>query len=261
MGKLSEHVVNEMLDHILKVGEYAQPTNIYIALFNGDPTGVGTECPGTEYARIQANAWDAAASRTLANTSQIDWAECETDDWGTVTYIAIYDAITGGNLLGYDAITSYTIELGDNLYIATGDLDVSLEAGGICNTWANKLLDHIFKNDALIVPTNIYIGASTADPTDNASGLAEPAGGSYARKNFNTWNIAANKATSNNGDITFVTATGSWGTISHLVISDHLSEVGVANIIFHGALGSSAIIGNGDTLKFNNGDLDIAVDA
>lgn len=261
MGKLSTYIVNEILDHITKVGSFSQPTNLYVALYNGDPTGAGTECPGTEYARQLINDWDNAASRAVSNTSQINFPEIETNDWGDITYIAIFDAITGGNLIAYDDIVSYTTQLGDNLYIGAGDLDASIPAGGLTTAWANKILDHIFKNDALSVPTNLYVGASTANPGDDASGISEPSGGAYARKNHNDWNIATSKATDNDGAITFETATASWGEITHCFLSDSLDAVLEANIICYGALDSSLLIGNGDTLNFADGVLDIAVDA
>lgn len=261
MGVLSTYIVNKMLDHILKVGSFLQPANLYVALYNGDPSGAGTECPGTEYARQTVNAWNAAANRANANTSQIDFPEIETNDWGTIDYIAIFDANTGGNLIAYDAIDSYVTQLGDNLYIGAGDLDISIPSGGVTTAWANKILDHIFKNDALGVPTNLYVGASKANPTDDASGISEPSGGAYARKNHNSWDAANSKATENTGACAFTQATASWGEITHAFISDSIDAVLEANIIFYGALGSSLLIGNQDTLNFADGAIDIAVDA
>ena len=76
-------------------------------------------------------------------------------------------------------------------------------------------LDHVFENGAFSVPTNIYIALSTADPTDSGGSIAEPSGNGYARKVINTWNTAASRAITNNGVITFATATGAWGTITH----------------------------------------------
>ncbi|HDK27401.1 MAG TPA: hypothetical protein ENG48_10010 [Candidatus Atribacteria bacterium] len=262
MGVLSTYVCNKMLDHILKTGSYSQPTNIYVALFDGDPEGAGIECSGATYARVQANGWSNATSRALSNEAKIEFPEAG-NDWGNVNYIALYDAITGGNLLGKDDIDEITVNEGDNLYIAIGDIDISIGAGGICNTYAEAFLDHIFKNDPLSVPTNLYVGYSTANIEDDASGLAggEPSGNGYARKNFNTWNGAANKATDNNGAILFDAASGgAHGTITHFFIADHLSNQTESNIIFYGPLDSSVVIGDGDQLNFPDGDLDIEID-
>jgi len=47
MAGFSRYAQRELLDHLLKVGAYTPPTNIYVALFNAGPT----ECTGTAYAR------------------------------------------------------------------------------------------------------------------------------------------------------------------------------------------------------------------
>jgi len=36
-GSLSDFLENELLDHVLKTGAYAVPTNIYVALSTADP--------------------------------------------------------------------------------------------------------------------------------------------------------------------------------------------------------------------------------
>ena len=261
MGKLSVAVVNEMFDHIFKVGSFSQPTDVYVALFDGDPEGAGVECSGATYARVVCNTWDVAAARANANGLKISWAEAGAD-WGDVNYVALYSAITGGLLLGKDDISEIAVNEGDDLYIDIGDIDVSWSAGGVCNTWAEKILDHIFKNDPITVPTNLYVGYSTANPTDDASGLAEPVGNGYARKNFNTWNIAAAKLTDNDGAILFdACVTAPQGTITHFIIADHLTNVVVANIIIYGALTTPVNIGVGDQLNFPDETLEIEADS
>ena len=38
MGSLSNYVEDEVLDHVLKTGDWAQPANLYVALSTADPT-------------------------------------------------------------------------------------------------------------------------------------------------------------------------------------------------------------------------------
>lgn len=261
MGKLSVYAVDKIFDHIFKVAEFVQPTVTWIALFDGDPEGIGVECPGVTYGRIQCTAWVAGALRANSNSDLITFLEAGID-WGVANYVAIMDAEVAGNVLGKDDITEITINEGDDLYIDIGDIDVSWAAGGICNTWAAKTLDHIFKNTPITVPTNIYVGYSTADPTDDASGLAEPVANGYARKLMNTWNIAAAKLTDNDGAILFdACVTAPQGTITHFIISDHLTNVLEPNIIIHGALDAPVNIGVGDQLNFPDETLEIEVDS
>ena len=121
-----------------------------------------------------------------------------------------------------------------------------------------KLLDHIVGKISYSMPT-VYIGLSTADPTDDASGLAEPSSGSYARVSTagGDWNAAASGAIDNANEITFPEATGSWGTITHFALFDAASG---GNMIAYGALASSTAVENGDTASFAAGTLDITLD-
>jgi len=116
--------------------------------------------------------------------------------------------------------------------------------GSISNFLEDELLDHVMGVGAYTVPTNICIGLSTADPLDDASGLAEPSGNGYARVTLNTWNTAASRAITNNGVITFPTATGAWGTITHWAIFDAATS---GNMLAHGSLSASKAVVSGNT--------------
>ena len=121
---------------------------------------------------------------------------------------------------------------------------------------ANAILNHVLKGTAYSQPTNLYLALSTANPTVDGSGLAEPSGGSYARKQINTaFDTAAARAVTTDTQIDFVTATGSWGTITHWAIYDASSA---GNMLFFGAWTTSKVVGNGDTLSIAVGDLDIS---
>ncbi|KPK71864.1 MAG: hypothetical protein AMJ84_05465 [Acidithiobacillales bacterium SM23_46] len=132
--------------------------------------------------------------------------------------------------------------------------------GSFANYWEQKILDHVFGKASYTAPSNIYVALSTADPTDDGSGIAEPSGNGYARKQTAPadWNAAVvsdtNYRIDNANDITFAEATGSWGTISHFALFDAASA---GNILAHGALSVSKAIGAGDTAKFAAGDLDV----
>lgn len=81
---------------------------------------------GTGYERIVCDTWDAASDAdpsVSANTGAIDFGTAGSD-WGVVTRFAIYDALTGGNLLwDITALTaSKTIEMGDPVTFDAGDL-------------------------------------------------------------------------------------------------------------------------------------------
>ena len=118
----------------------------------------------------------------------------------------------------------------------------------------NELLDHVFGKGAYTPPT-IYLALSTANPLDTGAGMAEPSGGSYARKvtAAASWTTASGGAMSNALALAFPTATASWGTVTHFAAFDAASG---GNMLFHGALGTPKAIGIGDTASFAIGDID-----
>jgi len=129
-----------------------------------------------------------------------------------------------------------------------------------------KLLDHLFQNTALSAPAT-YVALFTDDPTDAGTGT-EVSGGAYARKLVNpegggspAWNATAADApgylVDNEHDIVFPTATASWGTVTHFAIFDALTS---GNLLWHGALDDSKAVGNGDTFKFEAGDLNLRLE-
>lgn len=127
---------------------------------------------------------------------------------------------------------------------------------GSFNDYAeNKVLDHITGKTAFTKPT-AYIGLSTADPIDDASGLAEPSGNGYARvtTSGSDWDAAAAGATANATALTFPEASGAWGTVTHFFLADASSG---GNMIAHGTLDASRVITSGITPRFAIGELDI----
>jgi hypothetical protein len=126
--------------------------------------------------------------------------------------------------------------------------------GTIGNYLEKKLLDHVFGNGSY-TPPSIYIGLSTTLPSNDGTNVSEPTGNGYSRKNFSTWNIAANRIISNNGIITFATSMGDWGTITHYVIYDAETN---GNMLAFGSLSSAKTVTNGNILTIASNDLEIS---
>lgn len=123
----SNYLENKVLDHVFGGVAYTAPTTLYVGLFTTDPgeAGTGTEVSGGSYAR-QTIAFTVTASQA-SNTAAVEFPTA-TASWGTITYAAIYDAASGGNMLAYGALTiSKTIDSGDVFRIPTGDFDIDLD--------------------------------------------------------------------------------------------------------------------------------------
>ena len=118
----AENKINELL-----VGKtaFALPT-AYVALFTANPNdaGGGTEVTGGSYARkVTAGAdWAASLGGSITNANAITFATASAA-WGTVTGFAVFDAVTGGNMLFYAPLTtSKSIGSGDTASFAPGAL-------------------------------------------------------------------------------------------------------------------------------------------
>ena len=122
----SNYLETEILDHVFSGNAYTAPTTLYLALYTAAPgeTGGGTEVSGGGYAR-QTVAFTTSGD-TSSNTSAIEFPTA-TANWGTVTHVGVFDALTSGNLMVYATLTSSkAIETGDVFRVPAGDLDISL---------------------------------------------------------------------------------------------------------------------------------------
>lgn len=127
-GSFTDYLEDKILKHVFTNTAYTSPTTVYVGLFTTAPTdtGGGTEITGMGYARKSA-AFTVSGTGTLAtNSAAIDF-DAATGTWGTIVAIAIFDALTTGNMLAWaDLTTSKTIATGDILRIPAGDLDITL---------------------------------------------------------------------------------------------------------------------------------------
>jgi hypothetical protein len=117
---------NKLIDHLLGSDTFTKPAARYVALFIGDPTAGGTEISttGSAYARL-SSAFTIAAN-VATNTADLQWSAATTS-WGTINYMAVYDAATGGNMLVSSALTTAkTIGIGDILKIPAANLQITL---------------------------------------------------------------------------------------------------------------------------------------
>jgi len=128
MAEFSDYLENKIIDHMLRNQAYTPPATIYLALFTTatDDAGGGTEVSGGAYAR-QAVSLSAASGGASENTADITFPTA-TADWGTVTHVALMDALSGGNMLLHSPLdASKTVNNGDTFKITAGDLDVAVQ--------------------------------------------------------------------------------------------------------------------------------------
>ena len=121
---MSYALANALLDAYLSAVSYSE-TQMYGSLHTADPGITGAnECTGGSYGR-QTIEFDSAASGASANTNQEEWTSMPAC---TISHVGLWDAATVGNFMQGGAITggSKTVNSGDTVRLAAGDLDVTL---------------------------------------------------------------------------------------------------------------------------------------
>ena len=129
MAEMSDFLENALLNATLNGTTYTSPAAVYVALFTTDPTdaGSGTEVSGGSYARKAATFGTASGtSGSISNDAAVEFDQA-TGNWGTISHIGIYDAVSSGNLLYHTVLdASKAIDTGDIFKIAIGSLTVTL---------------------------------------------------------------------------------------------------------------------------------------
>ena len=127
-GSFSDYLEDKLLKHVFTNTAYTSPTTIYVGLFTVAPsdTGGGTEVSGGSYARKSASFTVSGTSTLATNSASIEF-DAASASWGTIVAVALFDAVTTGNMLAWaDLTASKTIDTGDVLRIPSGDLDITL---------------------------------------------------------------------------------------------------------------------------------------
>ena len=124
---LSDTFETTTLKWLLTADAVTRPTAWYIGLFTAAPSdaGGGTEVSGGSYARKSVAF---TVSGNLATNSAAVEFDVATADWGTITSVAVFDAVSGGNMIAYATLTaSKTISNGDVLRVPANDLDITMD--------------------------------------------------------------------------------------------------------------------------------------
>ena len=126
----------------------------------------------------------------------------------------------------------------------------------ISNYLENAIINATLRNTTYTSVATVYVSLWTSNPGDDASGT-EVTGGSYARTAVS---FATASGTSgnvlNDADVTFPTATASWGTVGWIGINDAATS---GNLLYHTALDTAKAIDSGDIFKISTGNLSVTL--
>jgi hypothetical protein len=265
-GSLSDHGEDELMDHIFNAS-YSPITPLYVGMGTaGADTGLTAEPSGDNYAR-EVIAFNVASARKVVQNGLITFNQAS-GDWGTMASYGVFDAISGGNMLGWgDFNVSKPVVNGNTPSIADAQIEISITAGEITDFLVHELLDHMFGNLSYSAPDTFILLADTAladgdtDPT-----AKECAGTDYARKQVEpnggsapTWKNSASGLVENLAVITFATpGSGGWDQVTAIGIADAISG---GNLLMYDNSpgGDGQTPAEGDTVQFAADALDITM--
>lgn len=140
MSAASNYTEANVINALLRGVAFPLPSHTYVGLHTADPTDAGgnevslTDWPA--YARKQAEAGGAigsgwsdpgATSGQSKNANQLTFPGMDGLSNVTVTHWAVYDAVTGGNMLFYAPLqTSRTLQTGDVFVFDINSLTVTM---------------------------------------------------------------------------------------------------------------------------------------
>jgi len=131
MTAATNYAEDLLLKWLLTAGAVTRPSAWYVALHSADPgeTGASSELSGNGYARVSATFSVSGTAPTEAtNSGDVTFAAATGSNWTAATHASVWDSLTTGNCLGKGALSSsVTINVGDNLKIPAGSLDITLD--------------------------------------------------------------------------------------------------------------------------------------
>ncbi len=138
MSAASDYLENKIIESVFRGAAFPVPAKTYISLHTADPTDAGgnevTLSAWPAYARqdaakggAQNTGWTASTDGTTKNTLQLIYPVYDGVTTLTITHFAVYDSLTGGNLLVYGALqTARTVQNGDVFVVDVQKLTVQV---------------------------------------------------------------------------------------------------------------------------------------
>jgi hypothetical protein len=145
MAAMSDYLENKLCDLVFRGGTFTTPAALYTALFTVTPSDAvgGTEVTGGAYARINlaptATNWAATNGATLTTNPSTGTSGTTSNNvaitfptataaWGTVVAVAIFDAVTAGNMLFWGPLTAnQVVGIGGTFSFAISQLSIQLD--------------------------------------------------------------------------------------------------------------------------------------
>lgn len=133
MGALSTYADATLSTWLMTTGTATRPTAWYVGLHTANPTANGSagEVPTTSNSNSTGYARQSAvftsSGGVATNTAMLTFGPDATVNWGTISYMSVWDSATGGNCLWQGALTNTTtININDKVEIPANGLTLTI---------------------------------------------------------------------------------------------------------------------------------------
>lgn len=119
----------QILRHVFQNIPYQSPAQIFVGLYVGDPESGGVEYDAPSYSRFITTWTLNAANDEVSNATPIDWNIQGADPVVTITHIAAFNTIVGGNLLASGLLANPIVSSSrDQVQLEVGGMKISMGA-------------------------------------------------------------------------------------------------------------------------------------
>ena len=268
MGDFTDPVENSVLDHALGVTVYNRPSNLFLGLCTSQPVDADTgslidELSGGAYARQAIDSWNAATGRMITNETAIAFPAVTAATLGIAKYFVVLDTsvLATGGIIAFGQIDpEKTMTSGNTYSFAAGDIDMSFNVGGVADYLANKLLDHVFKDDSFTAPNTYFLAmaGATIDDYDTGSTLDELITNSGDRSEISDgFETASGGLSANLGSIQLLSRPTTWGTVAAYAVLDAATA---GNLLFHGTFATIFNVDASDGVNVGTGKINFSLD-
>lgn len=262
MGSLTNYAEAIWLDHVFN-GAYTPVAALYVGLATADPTDAATGAAANEVADANgyeraAISFGAAAARAITQSAQVNFPTATGTYSATHWFVADSGSHGAGNVLAHGALVAQQTAIsGRAPYIPSGEISISINAGGWGTSVVNSMLDLIFRNQAYAQPSKyVVLLEAVAGDSDTGSTISEPVSAGYDRVLVSAWDDAVPgdpTLVDNTSIIDFGTADATWD-LTGFGIVDAAADGNL--ICYNNDMADESVI-SGDPVYFPAGALDI----
>lgn len=118
MSNLTDTFENRLATWLFSASAVTRPSAWHLGLFTATPgeAGGGTEVSGGAYARQSFT--PTVSGSTVNLPAAVEWPAA-TASWGTVGFVGVFDAATGGNLISYYTLAASQVVASGNIFRLT----------------------------------------------------------------------------------------------------------------------------------------------